>query len=234
MRAHIVHAHPEPKSFTAAMRDVAAGELRAMGYGVTISDLYAMKFNPVLSRDDFTQLRRPEHLAYTAEQRNAWYKGHLAPDIKAEADLTLAADLLVLTFPVYWFGMPAIMKGWIDRIFLSGPFYTGAAQYGAAGMKGKRALVAASLGGREHMFGPRGLHGELATGMLRHLLWGSLGVVGYDVVEPYFAFHAPFVEPAERQAMLEKLRDHVRRVDSLPVLPMPDLTRFDDKFVPLP
>lgn len=228
MKAHIVHAHPEPQSFTAAMRDAAAAALKAMGYQVTISDLYAMNFDPLISRDDFTH-EVGDPIAFTKEQRAGWSGRTLDPAILAEADKTLAADLLVLTFPVYWFSVPAMLKGWMDRVLLSGPFYSGRDMYDRGGMKGKKALALASLGGRAHMFGPDTLHGPLGDGMLRHVLQGTLGVCGYDVLEPFFAYHAPYVKPEARTEMLEQLKAHVGAVETLPTLPMPSLSDFDEK-----
>lgn len=232
MKAHIVHAHPEPQSFTAAMRDIAVAALEAKGFAVTISDLYAMGFDPLISRADFTH-EIGEPLAFTKEQRVGWSGRTLDPAILAEADKVLAADLLVLTFPVYWFSVPAMLKGWMDRVLLSGPFYSGREMYDRGGMKGKKALALASLGGRPHMFGEEGLHGPLGEGMLRHVLQGTLGVCGYDVLEPFFAYHAPYVKPEARTDMLAQLQDYVGRVETLPAMKMPSLTDFDEKFRPL-
>lgn len=233
MRAYIVHAHPEPASFTAAMRDTIADALRERGDEVVIADLYAMGFNPLLSRTDFLDPDNPEKLAYTSEQRSGYRRAALARDILEQVEQVLAADLLVLTFPVYWFSMPAMLKGWIDRVFLAGPMYSGKHMYAQGGMKGRRALVAASLGGREHMFGPAALHGELEHGMLSHLLRGSLGVVGYDVLPPFWAYHAPYVDHAARTDMLAALRQRVLGIDDSAAMAMPDLAAFDERFRPL-
>jgi NAD(P)H dehydrogenase (quinone) len=233
MKAYLVHAHPEPTSFTAAMFDVIKTTLGEDGWEVATHDLYRSGFNPVLSRADFPTPADPAHFNYTAEQRAGYASGALAPDILAEVEQLLGADLLVLTFPVYWFSMPAILKGWIDRVFLSGPMYTGRDMYGRGKMRGRRVLVAASLGGREHMFGDDAIHGPLHDGMLSHLLRGTLGVVGYDVLSPFWAYHAPYVDDAARATMLEDLRERVRTLAGAPLLPMPDLTRYDGRFRPL-
>ncbi|MBJ6123732.1 NAD(P)H-dependent oxidoreductase [Sphingomonas sp. BT553] len=232
MRAHIVHAHSESDSFVSAMRDVISERLKAIGATVSQSDLYAMGFDPVLSPADFGERREPDHLTYALEQRHGFETRTLAPDLLAEIDKVLAADLLVFTFPVFWFSVPAILKGWIDRVFISGPFYGGRRIYGAGGLAGKRALAAFSLGGRDHMFGPGSIHGDLETGMLRHFLQGSLGYVGLDVLEPFVAYHTPYVAADERSRILVALGDHVDRLDRLPVMAMPDLDAFDPGFAP--
>lgn len=232
-QALIVYAHPEPQSFVAAMRDVAASELEQSGYGVEISDLYAMNFNPVLTRDDFLHPIPDPSLSYTKQQRFGFKNSSLAPDIASESRRVLESDLLVLVFPVYWFSTPAILKGWLDRVLLAGPMYGGRSMYDQGGLVGKRALVVASLGGRDHMFGEQAVHGDLLSGMLSHVLRGTLGVVGYQVLEPFFAFHTPYVSSECRAEMLDELAQAIRGLDARAALPMPSLADYDDKLRPL-
>lgn len=233
MQVHLVHAHPEEDSFVAAMRDVMIHRFSAAGASVTLSDLYAMKFDPVMSADDFGERRDPDHVTYALEQRHGYETRTLAPDILAEIDKVIAADVLAFTFPLFWFSVPAMLKGWIERVLISGPFYGGRRIYANGGLAGKRALAAFSLGGRPHMFGPDAVHGELETGMMRHFFQGTLGYVGLDVLEPFVAYHVPYLDADARKAMLDRLAEHVDRIDDLPVLAMPDLARFDATFQPL-
>lgn len=231
-QALVVYAHPEPRSFTAALRDTVTSGLEGEGYRVEVSDLYAMGFNPVLSRADFLHDVAGPALAYTREQRFGFKNGTLAQDVASEAERLLAADLLVLVFPVYWFDAPAILKGWFDRVLLSGPMYGGRQMYDGGGMTGRRALVVASLGGREHMFGQGAVHGDLRSGMLSHLLRGTLGVLGYKVLEPFLAYHAPFVTAEARAEMIEDLATQIARIESRPSIPMPSLSDYDETFRP--
>lgn len=230
--AHIVHAHPEPASFVAALRDRTRASLAARGWEVTLSDLHAMGFNPVASGADFPERERTDYLNYALEQRHAVAVDRLAPDVRREVEAVKRADLLVLTFPIFWFAVPAILKGWIDRIFLSGVFYGGKRIYAKGGMAGKKALVIAALGGREHMFGPGAIHGELET-MLRPLLQGTLGYAGFEVLQPFFAHHVPYLPAEERAAILDRLAGELAALDTRPALPMPDLQRYDAVFQPL-
>lgn len=230
-RAHIVHAHPEPRSFVAAMRDTTRKSLQEIGWQVSVTDLQASGFEAVASAADFGTRAREDYLVYSLEQRQAWKQRSIDPAIAAEVAAVQESDLLVLVFPVFWFSVPALMKGWIDRVFLSGVFYGGRKVYDRAGMAGKRALVVASLGGREHMFGPGSVHGDL-NGMLRHLLQGTLGYVGFGVFEPFYAHHVPYVSDATREGILQRLRQEVIRLDSRPLLAMPTLDGFDDELRP--
>lgn len=227
--AHIVYAHPEPLSFVAAMRDQAWQSLEGQGWEVSLSDLYAIGFNPIASAADFVERSDPVYLNYALEQRHAVASDRLAPDIRREVEAVKRADLLVMVFPIYWFSVPAMLKGWIDRVFLSGVFYGGKRVYAKGGMAGKQALVVASLGGREHMFGPGALHGELET-MLRPLLQGSLGYAGFEVLQPFFAYHVPYLEPLARMEILERLGIELAKLADRPKLAMPDMTRYDELF----
>ena len=125
MNILIVHAHPEPLSFTTALKDQAVRVLEQQGHHVEVSDLYAMNFNPVASREDFTTLKNEEYLNYALEQRHASQQKLLSTDIQSEIEKVQKADLLILNFPMYWTSIPAILKGWIDRVFVSGIFYGG-------------------------------------------------------------------------------------------------------------
>ncbi|MFE1603285.1 NAD(P)H-dependent oxidoreductase [Methylobacterium sp. ID0610] len=232
MQVHLIHTHPEPGSFTAAMRDTVRGTFEARGDAVTVSDLYAMRFNPVSSAADFRVRERPETLVYASEQRHAFASGTLAPDIAAEVERVLAADLLAFTFPVFWFGPPAMLKGWIERVFLAGRFYGGRRVYAHGGLAGKQAFVAMGLGGRAHMFGRDAIHGELEAGMMRGFFQGTLGYVGLAVHRPFVAHHVPYVDDATRGAVLDDLRTCVRDLDERPVLPMPDVGAYDASFAP--
>lgn len=232
-RAHIVYAHPEPNSFVASMRNITKDALEKHGWRTSVTDLTEIDFNAVASAADFGTRSRSDYLVYPLEQRNAWENKTIDPEIGAEVEAVCNADLLVLVFPIFWYSVPAQLKGWIDRVFLSGVFYGGTRIYDRGGMRGKHAMVVTSLGGRDYMFGPNSIHGDL-KGMLKHLLQGTLGYVGYSVYEPFFAYHVPYVERTQRTGMLMKLFDEIENIESRAVLPMPTLDDFDAEFRPKP
>jgi NAD(P)H dehydrogenase (quinone) len=236
MNVLIVHAHPEPASFCAALATSAERTLQAQGHQVTVSDLYAMNFNPVASEADFAEREQPDYLVYALEQRHGVKNGTLAPDIQAEIAKVQAADLLIFTFPLFWMSVPAMLKGWIDRVFVSGLFYGGKRVYDQGGMRGKKALAAVTLGGRDYMFGADGIHGELVgpSGMLRSLLQGSFGYVGMEVLEPFIAWHVPYISDQARADYLAQWQQTLLNLDARPTLTMPTLSNFDDSFRPLP
>ncbi|MFB0705516.1 NAD(P)H-dependent oxidoreductase [Pseudomonas protegens] len=233
MKVLIVHAHPEPQSFTAALRDQARSTLEAQGHQVQVSDLYAMNWNPVASAADFAARDNPDYLVYALEQRLGVKNASIAADIQAELDKLLWADLLILNFPVFWFSVPAMLKGWIDRVLVSGVCYGGKRFYDQGGLAGKKALVTLTLGGREHMFGEGAIHGPLQD-MLRPLLRGTLAYVGYDVLEPFVAWHVPYISQEAREAFLHSYRQRLQHLADDQPLVFPRLDQFDEALYPLP
>jgi NAD(P)H dehydrogenase (quinone) len=233
MKVLIVHAHPEPKSFTAALRDQAVATLESQGHEVQVSDLYAMNWNPVASADDFSSRENPEYLVYALEQRLGVKSQSLAPDIRQELDKLLWADLLILNFPIFWFSTPAILKGWIDRVLVSGICYGGKRFYDQGGLSGKKALVTVTLGGREHMFGDGAIHGPLED-MLRPILRGTLAYVGFDVLEPFVAWHVPYISDEARKDFLTSYQQRLEHLSDDQPMQFPRLAQFDEALYPLP
>jgi len=232
MNVLIVHAHPEPKSFSSALYQEAKKTLEKNGDSVQVSDLYDMGFNPVVSASDFDNRVNPDYFNCALEQRKSLSTGTIAQDIKTEIAKVETADLLILNFPLYWFSVPAILKGWIDRVFVSGKFYGGTRIYAKGGMTGKKALVSVTTGGREDMLSSRGIHGDI-NDILKPILLGSLGYVGMDVLEPFYAFHVPYISAEAREDILKKWRRELAILDERKIMDMPDLSKFDKYFYPV-
>ena len=232
MNVLIVHAHPEAKSFNTALMTLAKEQLTQAGHCVEVSDLYEMNWNPVASADDFAQRKSPDYLVYALEQRYNFDQQAIAHDIAIEIAKLQKADLLILNFPLFWFSVPAIMKGWIDRVLISGVCYGGMRFYDQGGLKGKKALVTLTLGGREHMFGENAIHGELVDGMLRPLLRGTLAYVGLEVLPPFIGYHVPYISQEAREQILVDYKHYLANLNDLTPLRYPHMDEFDGKLYP--
>ena len=218
MQVLIVYAHPEPKSFNGAMKDLAVETLQAAGHEVAVSDLYAMGFNPVTGPADFGGERAdPAFLSIAAEQTRAFATGTLAPDIVAEQEKLKRADLLILQFPIWWFGMPAIMKGWADRVFARGFAYVGGRKYDTGLLRGKTAMVAATTGTSADTYAPDGIDGDILN-----VLWpvhnGLLRYCGFDVLAPFVAYMPGRVGDTGRAQYIEDYRRRLLELETAPRL----------------
>ncbi|XP_035193028.1 NAD(P)H dehydrogenase [quinone] 1 [Oxyura jamaicensis] len=205
-RALIVLAHPEKTSFNHAMAEAAASTLRDEGWDVTISDLYALGFNPVLSRRDITgPPKNPEHFIYETEMGLAWKEGRLSSDIVAEQKKIEAADLIIFQFPLQWLGMPAILKGWFDRVIIQGFAYSMATIYEQGCFQKKKAMLSFTTSGMESMYTPRGINGDMNV-----FLWpmqrGMLQFCGFQVLAPQICYSVRYVAPEARAQMLSAWR----------------------------
>lgn len=188
----IVHAHPDPASLTTQLAASAREVLRGAGHEVIHSDLYAMGWKAVYDEHDFPQRLDPSRLSFVAESGHAFRGGTQPDDIRAEQAKLMAADAVLFQFPLWWFGMPAIMKGWIERVFAYGLAYgyQGAGnthRYGEGGLAGKRAMLSVTTGGPADDYAARGINGQLEE-LLFPITHGTLFYPGMQVL-PTHAVH---------------------------------------------
>ncbi|HRD66943.1 MAG TPA: NAD(P)H-dependent oxidoreductase [Candidatus Competibacter sp.] len=186
MNVLIVYAHPNPRSFNHAILETVDTTLHARGYATRIHDLYQMQCRAVLEGEDLL--------------RN--WRGDLPADTRREQDAVRWAQGLVFIYPIWWFGPPAILKGWIDRVFTR----KFAFDFGPTGMKGllshEKALILNTLGGDEATYQRERWH-EL---LVRPMAEGILSACGVRSVTHRAFYRVPAVSHAERQAMLEEVR----------------------------
>ena len=105
MRALVLYCHPSPESFTSAVRDVVLARLSELGAETRMHDLYGEGFDPVLSRLALSE--------YADETRNKI-------GVQAASRDLLWCDTLIFIYPTWWYGLPAMLKGWLDRVMLPG------------------------------------------------------------------------------------------------------------------
>lgn len=230
MTALIVFAHPEKRSFSGEMLKVAERTLREAGHTVLLSDLYEMGFNPTGGRHDFDTERDAERFDYQDEQKHAHDEQAFAADIRAEHAKLDRADLLLLQFPLWWFTMPAILKGWVDRVFAYGYAYGGKRWYDSGVFSGKRAMVAVTTGGPRTAYGPDGLQGDIDT-ILFPIQHGILQFVGYEVLQPFVAYSANYSDHEHRAEVLEAYRQRLLKLEEATPLPRVKLADYDEQLL---
>ena len=212
--AMIVHAHPEPKSFTSAQMHEAAAGLRDAGYEVRVFDLYQQRWEPSLGPDEFVD--KEDYFKPQLAQLHAFTSGQLAPEVKEQLDALMAADVLVLSFTLWWFSVPAILKGWIDRVFIMGAVF-GGGKYGYfkdAALHGRKAILLLTTGGSAESYSPSTGAGNLPA-LLFHIDHG-LRFVGYEVLEPVVSWGPVRLSDAERRESLAAVRAAFEKLDTRP------------------
>lgn len=218
MRIHVIHCHHEPGSFTTALKDAALESLRKGGHEVIVSDLYAMKFNPVASAADITDKKPGDYIQYMLEQQRASKAGTLSDDIKAEFAKVREAEMLMFFTPVWWFSVPAMLKGWFDRVFATGLTWDFGKIYDKGLLRGKKTMMIVVPGGPEELYKHEGAHRATLKEILHPILWGTLYFCGLDVLEP-FVVHSPFqIGPDVRAQRIADLGAMLTAIDTIPTL----------------
>lgn len=230
MNVFIVHAHPEPRSFNAALTERAVHTLRADGHTAVVSDLYAMRFDPVSDRRNFKSVKDPAYYKQQVEEGHAHQTDSFADDLQQEMDKLFACDVLIFQFPLWWFSVPAILKGWVDRVFASTRIYGGGKWYDKGVFVGKRAMCSVTLGGSESIVSPDGLNGDIHDQILFHINHGMLAFTGFTVIRPFLVHGPARMTPEQRAAELDRYAASVRNLSSLPTYSYPKLDQYDESF----
>jgi NAD(P)H dehydrogenase (quinone) len=218
MNVLIVLAHPEPQSFNAALKDKAVEVFTQSGHFVQVSDLYAMNFKAVADRSDFESVKNPDYLKYAWEQGFAISQNALSDDIKNEQAKILWADLIIFQFPVWWYSVPAILKGWFDRVLAYGFCYgPGIGVFEEGIFKQKKGLISLTTGGKPKPDLTTEAD-EFTFNTLYPINHGVFYFMGMQVLNPFVAYGAAGAKDEERKIYLEKLKDKILNINELPTI----------------
>ena len=166
MKHLIIYSHLNPKSFTKAIVDTVEKKAVEKGDEVKIIDLYGDKFNPVLEFPDI------EHA----------FMGKEAPgDVKNYQEMVKWADHLTIVYPLWWGQMPAMLKGFIDRVFSHGFAYAYTEKGAEALLKGKTAHVYICTGNPSEVYEQNGMHNAITK-------INADGVLGYCGIDTEITF----------------------------------------------
>lgn len=211
-----VLANPEPHSFCHALAHAGQKALEEAGHTVVQSDLYALGFNPVAGRHDFTTVADPQRFHYQSEQAKAARDGGFAAEIEAEQRKVSDAHMLVLVFPLWWGGAPAILKGWFERVMAYGFAYVDGYRFDSGLFRGRRAMFAVTTGGTPARFSPHGVYGPIEDVLMPVRRLG-LEYMGYEVADAFVAYAAPRVEPETRVGYISDFCARLVGAAALPI-----------------
>lgn len=191
MNILVVYAHPSEKSFNAVLKDAITSSASASGHNVEVRDLYQLNFNPVLSMAEF--------------------RGTVPADVTTEQDFIRQADMLVFVYPLWWAGMPAIMHGYMDRIFSYGFAYKANKDGTTSGLfNDKRIVLVNTIGCSREEYSNNGMFTALET-------IGNRGIFNFcgTEVERFFHFAGipGYTSEEERNAMANELATYFRELN---------------------
>ncbi|KAG7405092.1 Ribosyldihydronicotinamide dehydrogenase [Fusarium oxysporum f. sp. rapae] len=221
MKVLIVLAHPEPQSFNGSLFKVSVNELKAQGHQVKTSDLYSMKWKSEIDRADFPSLATDARLKVAYASRDSYAAGNLTEDVKTEQEKLLWADVVLIHFPLWWYTMPAILKGWVERVFSMGFAYGYGEhsdkhygdRYGEGVFAGKRAMLVVTAGGQKEHFSTRGIAGHIDD-LLYPINHGVLYYPGFQVLPSHVVYQTDRLDQAGFEKEAEVLREKLRHLDT--------------------
>jgi NAD(P)H dehydrogenase (quinone) len=184
MKVLVVYAHPNQESFNRAVLNAFTRGLETKKLSYEVVDLYAINFQPCLTSKDLA----------------AFQTGNIPDDIRAQQAKVSEADTLVFIFPIWWSAPPAILKGWVDRVFSLKFAYDFTDQGPVGLLKGKKALLLTTSGGDQAFFEGSGIQKAIeATVDL-----GIFGFTGMESVRHDFFYNVVEGDDLLRKRYLEK------------------------------
>lgn len=187
MKHLVVFAHPYEKSFNKGIIDVVVGTVKKNGGEVQVRDLYELGFDPVLKGTDLVNLQ----------------SGNYAEDIKKEQEYIRWADIITFVYPVWWAGLPAMLKGYVDRVFANG-FAFANGENGPIGLlTEKKALLICTTGFPSDLYESIGMH----KSMKQTTDQAIFEFCGMEVVRHVFLGAIPYSTQEDRSQYLEKVAE---------------------------
>ncbi len=183
--ALIVLAHPERQSFNGFLADRAATTSDDLGFSASIADLYREHFDPVEGPQHFRVRRSLDRFVPMAEQSHSSAAGQFPIGVASELTRVRDADLVIFQFPMWWYGPPAILKGWFDRVMLFGEAYSSERRYDRGVFRGRDAMLSVTTGSPRDVFSP-GRDGDVDF-----FLWPlhyTLHYLGFTVWPAYVSY----------------------------------------------
>lgn len=200
MKILIILAHPETKSFNSALYDTAIDTLKKNGHEVKTSDLYRDNFQPVSDERNFTRLKNGTFFKQQYEELHAVEQNTFSIDVLSEQEKVEWCDIMIWQFPLYWFSVPAILKGWVDKVFAMGKFYDNGKIYDNGFSVGKKAMLSVTTGGPKKYYIPE-KYGDMNS-ILFPIHRGILEFLGFTVLDPHVIYSVDRLTPDERKTKL--------------------------------
>lgn len=205
MNIYIILAHSEKKSFNASLANAQREALIEAGHEVRFKNLYQDKFKPLLTRDDFPHIPDNQHVQFPIAQGEAYKNETTIDEVDAEHKNLIWADAVIIQFPLWLYSMPAILKGWCERVLSEGFAHEPSKNrwFENGGLSNTRLFLSITTNGKNTSFSSRGRHGSLDI-----ILWPILNAfwfAGFKIIRPFIAFDVIRATDIERHNMINKV-----------------------------
>lgn len=186
----VVFAHPNPNSFGKGIADTIQKTAEDKGDTIKVRDLYNIGFDAILKPSDF----------------EAFQSGNTPADIKEEQEHVKWADIITFVYPVWWAGLPAMLKGYVDRVlsYGFGYEYVNGAPNGL--LKGKKGLLFCTTGTPNEVYSQNGMH----NAMKQTTDTGIFNFCGIEVVNHAFFGAVPHVSDEIRKDYLKEVENIIK------------------------
>lgn len=186
----VILAHPNQKSFGKGIFDTVVGASEEKGANVKVRDLYEIGFDPILKPSDFVGFQNQ----------------NIPKDIAQEQEYIDWADVITFVYPVWWTSMPAILKGYVDRVFSYGFAYEYVDGLPNGLLKGKKALLFSTTGTPDELYSQNGMHDAMKDTTDK----GIFNFSGITEVSHTFFGSVPYVTDEVRQEYLKEVAKVVK------------------------
>lgn len=189
MDALIIYAHPNPNSFNHAIKEKVVETLNGLNKTFEVVDLYSAGFRPVLTGD---------------ELYNIFVNNIVRDDVKKQQELIKEAKTLIFIHPIWWSGMPAILKGYIDRVFSHGFAYKVENDEVMGLLSDKKVIIINTFGADEDELNHFGI--KDCFDKIYNSIYGFCGI---KEIRTKYLYAVPYVSDEERKEMLKDVSDFI-------------------------
>ncbi len=176
----LIYGHPKtPNSFNFELKEKLVQVLKSKGHNVLVRDLYEISFNPLLSSNDLEKIHNKE----------------IPDDVKQEQEFIKHADIIIFIYPIWWAGQPAIIKGYIDRVFSYGFAYVYKGNKVIGLLSDKRAIIINSTGSNYQDYESQGFYNSMKLLVDK----GIFEFCGFKKIKHLFYGGVPTASPKDRE-----------------------------------
>lgn len=213
MNIFILHYYDDEKTFNHRLFLREKEFFESTGANVACTLLTHNNFNPVSGRENFTECSDKNFFSQKKEERFAAANNTFKPEIEHEIQKLEKCDFLLIQFPLRFFSMPAVLKGYIDKHFALGRIYGGLAIYENGFFKGKRALLSIIADEAQEHFIADGLHGDIQE-IINPIHRGILQYIGFSLLADKIFYAPDSYPPDEQQKMIDDFIARLRMLSA--------------------